>query len=37
MLRVQVNRGLDGKFQKLEQIRSKVYRDLYLEGMPLSN
>lgn len=32
MLRVQVNRGLDGKFQKLEQM-IEGYRDLYLEGM----
>lgn len=32
MLRVQVNRGLDGKFQKLEQM-IEGYRDLYLQGM----
>ena len=32
MLRVQVNRGLDGKFQKLENMLNG-YRDLYLEGM----
>lgn len=32
MLRVQVNRGLDGKFQKLENMLEE-YRDLYLEGM----
>jgi len=32
MLRVQVNRGLDGKFQKLENML-EGYRDLYLEGM----
>jgi hypothetical protein len=32
MLRVQVNRGLDGKFRKLEQM-IEGYRDLYLQGM----
>ena len=32
MLNVQVNRGLDGKFQKLEQM-IEGYRDLYLQGM----
>jgi hypothetical protein len=32
MLKVQVNRGLDGKFQKLEQML-EGYRDLYLEEM----
>lgn len=32
MLRVQVNRGLDGKFRKLEEM-IEGYRDLYLEGM----
>lgn len=32
MLRVQVNRGLDGKFQKLEQML-EGYRDVYLQGM----
>ena len=32
MLRVQVNRGLDGKFQKLENMLDG-YRDLYLSEM----
>jgi hypothetical protein len=32
MLRVQVNRGLDGKFQKLENMLEE-YRDLYLHEM----
>ena len=32
MLRVQVNRGLDGKFRKLEQVLDG-YRDLYLHEM----
>ena len=32
LLNVQVNRGLDGKFRKLEQM-VEGFRDLYLEGM----
>lgn len=32
VVRVQVNRGLDGKFQKLEQM-VEGFRDLYLQGM----
>jgi len=32
LLNVQVNRGLDGKFRKLEQM-VEGFRDIYLEGM----